>query len=162
MEIVKGEYPPNYKAIAKAFKIKDKKGVVFTYGDELFVPSGGTPDKYLLRHEETHQRQQNAMGVEVWWELYLKDPEFRYNQELEAYRNQYKSMGDLPIEARMSYLEHISTDLAGPIYGNLMTVAEARAVITDGIVPKRPGSFKSNNLRKAKKRQRQNRKKGRR
>lgn len=160
MQIVYGEYPPNYKAIAKKFKIKGRDTIVFTYGDKLYIPSGRTPDKYLMRHEETHERQQLAMGVEEWWKQYLDDPDFRFAQELEAYRAQYRSMATLALDQRVGYLNHIATDLAGEMYGNLMTVKEAEAAITDGIVLKHVGSSNKNN-RVAKKRQRQNRKKGR-
>lgn len=160
MEIIYSEHPPNYKAIAKTFGIKNSGGIVFTYGDKLYVPSGQEPDKPLMRHEETHARQQANIGVKAWWDRYLVDPQFRFEQELEAYRNQYRSMATLTLEQRIGYLNHIATDLAGPMYGNLMTKDQAKAGITEGIILKRVG-FAGKNIRKSKKRERQNRKKGR-
>jgi hypothetical protein len=158
------DVPPNYDEIAAVFKIKDRLRVVFTYGNTLYVP-GGTAikiDKPLMKHEETHARQQKAYGVDDWWERFLHEPAFRLQQELEAYRTQYKNMVDLPLEDRLGYLEHISNDLAGEIYGNMLTAKEAKAVITEGIVLKhtKPGSAGITS-RLLKKRQRQNRKKGR-
>lgn len=160
MEIIYGEHPPNYKAIAKAFGIKNSGGIVFTYGDKLFVPSGQNPDKHLMRHEETHARQQAVVGVEEWWKRYLVDPNFRFMEELEAYRNQYRSMASLSLEQRIGYLDHIATDLCGPMYGNLLTKEEAKAAITKDIILKHIGSTRKD-PRKLKKQQRQNRKKGR-
>lgn len=160
MLIIYGEYPPNYKKIAKTFDIKDKPGVVFTYGHKLYIPSGNEPDKYLLKHEETHERQQLAMGITEWWDRYLVDPGFRFMQELEAYRNQYRSMGTLPLVQRIGYLNHIATDLSGAMYGNLVTKDEAKAEITKDIILKKIHSG-TKNTRKAKKLKKQNRKKGR-
>lgn len=161
MKIIYGEYPPNYKAIAKTFGIKNSGGIVFTYGEKLFIPSGHEPDRHLMCHEETHERQQSIVGVEAWWDRYLVDPGFRFTQELEAYRNQYKSLAALSLSNRVAYLNHIATDLAGPMYGNLITIDEAKAEVTKDIILKHVG-LSSKNRRKAKKRERQNRKKGRR
>lgn len=163
MEIVYAK-PPNYDMVAKAFNIEDMGGVIFTYGNKLYVPGGEKIhiDKPLMRHEETHARQQKKMGIDLWWEQFLGDRNFRLSQELEAYREQYRAMAGLPLEARIGYLDHIAGDLSGKMYGNLMTKEEAKAVITEGIILKhtKPSSPKAD-PRRAKKRQRQNRKKGR-
>lgn len=162
MQIIRGKYPPNYDKIAKTFDIKDKPGIVFTYGDKLFVPSGNRIDVHLLEHEEVHAKQQKQMGIEKWWERYLEDPGFRLQQEVDAYRIQYKSMANLSVRERVGYLDHIANDLSGPMYGSLMTKEEARFIITKDNEPKKAKSTKKSNNRKAKKRERQNRKKGRR
>lgn len=163
MQIVYGKFPPNYGAITEVFNIKGKTNIVFTYGDTLYVPGGSAIDidKHLLRHEETHTRQQAAMGVEAWWDRYLADPGFRFTQELEAYRNQYRSMATLPLKRRIGYLDHISTDLSGPMYGHLLSKEEAKAEITKDIILKHVGAPGHKDLRKLKKIKRQNRKKGR-
>lgn len=160
MQIIYGEYPPNYKAITDVFDIKDHPGIVFTYGEKLYIPSGEKPDKHLLRHEETHERQHAEIGADSWWERYLVDPGFRFEQELEAYRNQYRSMATLTLEQRIGYLNHIASDLAGPMYGNILTFEEAKAEITKDIILKHIGTGDKSS-RRAKKIQRQNRKKGR-
>jgi hypothetical protein len=40
------ELPPNYDEVAKAFDIRGRKGIVFTYGDTVYVPfkKGSIPD----------------------------------------------------------------------------------------------------------------------
>lgn len=160
------EYPPNYAAISKVFDIKDKPGIVFTYGYKLYVPGGKgvEVDKHLLIHEETHAAQQAAMGVEKWWELYLSEPQFRLVNEVEAYRNQYRSMGTLSLSQRKGYLDHIVKDLSGAMYGNVVSPEDAYRLVTDGIKLQGRGTPGKSSLdvRKLKKRQRQNRKKGRR
>lgn len=158
------EYPPNYKAIAKTFNIKGRNNIVFAYGDILYVPGGKSVniDPHLIAHEETHQWQQADIGVEEWWDKYLADADFRFIQEVEAYRNQYCSMNVLPLKRRLDYLDHIASDLAGEMYGNLLSKEDAVRVITDGIILKHPGGKNRQSVRKLKKRARQNKRKGRR
>jgi hypothetical protein len=159
------DYPPNYERIKDAFSIEGNPGVIFTYGDTLYVPGGEriSIDKPLQRHEETHSRQQKKMGIDEWWDMFLSDRNFRLSQELEAYREQYRAMAGMPAHQVAGYLTHISRSLSGEMYGNLMTEQEAVQVITQGInhkTVKRPGSGLL--ARKRKKAQRQNRKKARR
>lgn len=162
MKIIYG-YPPNYDVIAEAFDIKANENVIFTYGDELFVPMGeGTKlDAPLLKHEETHSRQQKEMGIQYWWDNFIFDPKFRLEQELEAYRAQYKAMGSFTPEARAGYLTHIAKDLSSAIYGNVITFEQAVQVITEGINFNKSRYAGGTVARKAKKILRQNRKKGR-
>jgi hypothetical protein len=168
MQVIYGEKPPNYDAIAKTFNIKGRTNIVFAYGDKLYVPGGKSVnvDTHLLVHEETHANQQAMIGVEKWWERYLEDADFRFLQELEAYRNQYRSMNILPLKHRLDYLNHIATDLAGEMYGNLLSKEDAIRAITDGIILKHPGKSKPGKKhlseRQLKKRARQNKRKGRR
>lgn len=161
MKIV-ADYPPNIEKIKKHFPITEN--TVFTYGDTLYIPKGTMPDKPLLVHEETHVKQHEAAGgPEAWWDRYFVDREFRLTQELEAYRNQYKAMAGMPLAQKRQYTQSIALDLAGPLYGNIMTVADAIKLITGK--PTLPTANKpksSTQARKDKKKQRQNRKKGRR
>ena len=85
--------PPIYKLAQEKFGVDFNKGVVFTYGDTIHVANGRlSPD--LLVHELTHVEQQQNFpgGKEAWWELYLKDEKFRFNQEIKAYQAQYKKV----------------------------------------------------------------------
>lgn len=163
MEIVYAK-PPNWERLAEAFDLRDNSGVIFTYGNKLYVPGGQRIqiDKPLMRHEEVHARQQKAIGIDAWWDNFLNDRNFRLSQELEAYREQYRAMAGLPLEHRLGYLDHIASDLSGAMYGNLMTKDEAKAVITEGIILKHTPTGKPRpDARRLKKQQRQNRKKGR-
>lgn len=156
------EYPPNYDVLKKVFNLGDHENVIFTYGDTLYVPQGEKTklDKPLMKHEEKHSEQQLAIGASWWWDRFLSEPQFRLEQELEAYREQYKAMGGMTPQKRAGYLTHIATDLSSDIYGNLMNFEQAVQVITEGIVHKKPSAL-SGAARKARKIARQNRKKGR-
>lgn len=156
-------YPPNFELLSKTFGIPRETNIVFTYGNTLYIPSGKAPDRPLLRHEETHTKQQSAVGgPDAWWDRYIKDIEFRLNQELEAYQVQYAAMFELPHRNRRAYLNAISQDLGGHMYGNLITPEKARELITGKPTQPINLSRSSDKARKAKKRERQNRKAARR
>lgn len=119
--------PPNYEEVKKHFPTADfDKGTLFTYGDTCYCKSI-TPD--LVVHEETHTRQQ--ANPEEWWSRYFVDVEFRLEQELEAYRNQWrfikKNVKDRNQQER--YLSSFAKDLSSPLYGSIVTYSEARSLI---------------------------------
>ena len=125
--------PPNYKQIAETFNLVGKN-VVFTYGDTVYAPSGKGLSRDLEVHEATHMRQQASLGPDAWWEKYLADPTFRALQELEAYREQYQfACTNYDRISRRKLLRHISKDLSGRMYGDMMKTSEAEALIKTGI-----------------------------
>lgn len=126
---VETSYPPNYSEILKHFDIKDRKTIVFTFGDTLHNPGGGNISPDLMAHEETHQRQQGK-SPEDWWEKYLADPDFRLAQELAAYRVQYRAIVGRP--QKRAVLQKISKDLSGPMYGNIISRDQAKQLIKEG------------------------------
>lgn len=120
-------YPPNIEEIRKNFTLK--RGIIFTYGDKLYVPDGGEIDDALMKHEETHTIQQGD-NPDRWWKLYFLDKKFRLNQELEAYRNQYKfAVENYNRPACRRLLAQISKDLSGEMYGNIITKDKAKEEI---------------------------------
>ena len=124
-------YPPNIKEIEKHFDLSGKRPI-FAYGNIIFNPHGSTIDQYLLAHEMTHQAQQGDDPV-AWWDKYLVDPNFRLQQEVEAYQNQYallkRKQGHVNRDGVIKYLYTISAELAGPLYGDLITHSRALKLI---------------------------------
>jgi len=123
MEIVHA-YPPNIDDIRAVFELNDR--VIFTYGQTLYVPSGATIDEPLMRHEETHAKQQGDDPA-GWWSKYLTDANFRVGQELQAYRRQYKAykrMVGSPM-LRRQYLTELALVLSGKIYGEAISTRTA-------------------------------------
>lgn len=127
MKIV-NDFPPNIAAIAKKFPIHGFNPV-FTYGDTLYNPSGGPISDDLMAHEQTHERQQQAIGVEQWWAMYLEDETFRLTQETEAYRAQYKAVQDKPRNWRRLFLQAIARDLSSKLYGSIINTKQAKELI---------------------------------
>lgn len=129
MKIVK-EYPPNFKLIALAFNLQP--GVIFTYGDTIYNPTGAMIDLPLMKHEEVHMRQQEAYGVKKWWGRYLVDKDFRTAEEVEAFQEQYlwikRAVND---RNRLAfYLNQLAGFLSSGQYGNILTLEQARQAIS--------------------------------
>lgn len=127
-------YPPNYLEIIKAIPgVKGKGNIVFTYGDTIYRPAVKPMDAFLLIHEEVHAWQQGKKP-KAWWDKYLVDTKFRFEQELEAYRVQWQALlYKAPRDYRRKVLNHICNDLSGDMYGNLCTKTEAKELITNAV-----------------------------
>lgn len=129
MEIIEG-LPPNYAAILKRFPSILGQPVVFAFGDKLYNPGGFPIAPELMKHEQTHQKQQGDDPA-GWWNRYLSEDHFRMNQEIEAYRNQLRAFAASHKDgnAQMRYLIKLAQDLASPMYGGKVTVDEAMTLI---------------------------------
>lgn len=129
--------PPNFKAIAKAFPaVLERKDVVYTYGGIMFNPGDIEIDEPFGLHEACHSLQQEklgkgAEGADKWWKKFIKDPEFRKEQELEAFAVQYRRYCELQPnrDRRARYLHKIAMNFASPIYGNMVSQQEAVKLI---------------------------------
>lgn len=131
MNIVRGK-PPNFKEIVAVFPFASREGVIFTYGDTVYV--NGTPvlPPQLKAHEATHIEQQTRPGnggPETWWARYLEDPTFRLDQELRAHRAEYRTLKTLDRNGAFRALPFIAGRLASPLYGSMITLAEAKRAI---------------------------------
>lgn len=86
-----------------------------------------------LAHEAIHAEQQNhnrALGL-IWWWKYATDAQFRLQEELEAYRAEWRwileNMPDPHINFK--FLDGMAKELASPHYGGLLSVHTAKAYI---------------------------------
>lgn len=126
--MIKIERPPNFEAILAAFPGAADPGVIFAYGEDIYVPSatGGTIDipAPLLAHEAAHGRRQLALEgsiirtgrIELWWEKYIDDPEFRYREELLAHVAEYKVQVSRDRNANARLLMSTAKRLTAPLY----------------------------------------------
>jgi len=117
--------PPHIEKIKAVFNLDGLK-VVFTYGDEIYNPTGENIPEHVICHEEIHSRQQKDIGRDVWWDRYLVDSKFRLDQELEAYRGQYQFVKKIAKNSKVlsNFLSAIAKDLSSKMYGNILTQAE--------------------------------------
>lgn len=129
--IVRG-VPPNVDAIAKVFPQARKLGTIFAWGDTVYV-NDTTADlsPQLRAHEAVHCQRQLEIGIEVWWDRYLTDREFMFQEELIAHRAEYGAIKGLEKDRnRLSaHLNTIAGRLASPLYGNVVTLSEAKQLI---------------------------------
>lgn len=119
------EYPPIIDAIAAHLGEQVRKpGVIFTYGDTVYDPSKVLNKVELAAHEATHVEQQTAMDKDLWWAMYVDDPKFRYEQELEAHRVELEAFEGSRNERRLM-AKAIAKRLSGPLYGGVATYKKA-------------------------------------
>ncbi len=118
MDVIYGAYPPNIDMIAEAFPMALKPGVVFAYGDEIYVPSGKELTHHLKVHEAVHGLRQKEIGLDFWWQRYIEDEVFRYNEELIAHFGEYRSMivENQTRPFRRKVIKFIAKKLAHPLY----------------------------------------------
>ncbi len=134
MEIIH-DFPPNFDEIEKVFG-SIPITVVFTYGDKIYAPGHGDVSENLMVHEQIHMVQQAQVGgPKKWWKLYLKDPIFRLNQEIEAYHYQYRHYARVEKDRnkRIKFLHHISIDLSSTLYGGIVGYRQAMQMIKKGV-----------------------------
>lgn len=129
---VKG-LPPNFEAIVAVFPDAAGPNTIFAFGDVIYVPSGNNLPQELYDHERVHGARQTDIGVERWWNQYLADPKFRWDEELMAHAAEYRSFCTLNRDrnVRSRYLAAVSQRLASPLYGRLMSYREAKRLIVD-------------------------------
>jgi len=130
-------YPPNIADIKKTFPVLENiKGVVYTYGSILFNPDDGGIDSALMAHETVHMIQQGTENdkIKEWWNKYLAEPEFRLDQELQAYQVQYRTYCNNHKDRNSQYkfLNRIASDLSSDQYGNIIAKSEAIKRIKNG------------------------------
>lgn len=109
MKILK-EYPPNYSEIKQY--LKTSENAVFTYGDDIYCPSGAEIPEDILFHERVHTTQQ-AGDPYKWWTRYMHDEDFRFSQEIQAYAEQYDFVKKhFPTRAHKECLHELALNLS--------------------------------------------------
>lgn len=97
--------------------------ICYTYGPVCYSPRELSRD--LIVHESVHTTQQGE-NPDAWWERYGVDESFRYSQELEAYRAQYRYIkGNLGARKAYSHAERFAGDMSAEMYGGMCTKAQA-------------------------------------
>ncbi len=110
-------YPPNFEQIKAVFPKAQGSGILFAHDACIYNPSGIVVPPALIAHEEVHLNRQRDGGSTRWWELYLTDNEFRYNEELLAHVAEFKALragNDRNFVARM--LLSTALRLVAPLY----------------------------------------------
>lgn len=128
MKIVDG-YPPNFEKVAAAFPEAKRKCVMFTYGSVIYAPHGIRVPASLRRHEEIHSHRQSVIGIEKWWDRYIIDKDFRFEEELLAHRAEYNWFRTNRPEQRKRMLKLIAERLSSDLYGCVVPQADAQRMI---------------------------------
>jgi len=131
VKIEYGKRPPNFDQIAAVFPSARKTGIIFCYGDVIYVSSNTPLSEPLVAHETMHSTRQDTIGVEQWWHRYLHDTSFRFEEELLAHSAEYKAFADCGRNERRAALKTIAQRLSSPLYGSMVTKAKASTMLKD-------------------------------
>ncbi len=136
MKII-NDKPPIWKEAHEHFDIDDS-ATIYTWGDVIYNPAGIVIQREYIEHESVHSGQQRAIGgPEKWWEKYITDPAFRYNQEVEAYGRQhaYFCTQNSDRNKRYKHAHILATILSSPMYKIGVNFNEAfRAIRTQALL----------------------------
>lgn len=127
------EPPPNFGEIVKVLPVVARwRGVLFCYGNTIFNPNGVAVPAEIIAHEEKHSARQGN-DPKGWWDRYLSDVEFRFEQELEGYTAQYRHvlLSHASRHDRRRALKLCAASLAAPIYGAMVSEKRARQLLQD-------------------------------
>jgi hypothetical protein len=122
--------PPNFELILRAFPKADQPGVIFAFGDDVYNPSGVNIPAPLIAHEGVHQSAQRKITPERWWERYVAEPDFRYDEELRAHVAEFKAQDyrGLDRNLRAKLLQHTAQRLVAPLYNYPPTKTLTQAI----------------------------------
>lgn len=127
------DFPPMYDDIDAAFNVRGKP-VIFAWGDKVYMPGQACGlSKALTAHEAVHCERQLKYpgGIEAWWRRYIADQQFRLDEEIPAHRAELavlEARAKSP-SMRSHAVSRTAARLAAPLYGNLITVSEAKRVL---------------------------------
>lgn len=109
-------------------EIPDTRNLIITYFDSIYV-NGTIPEDWYV-HEMVHFiRQGNGKDESLARQFciqYCENKEFRYKEELMAYREQLKFLaGKLNKPQTFEHAKYLAKELSSPKYGNLVSFSKA-------------------------------------
>lgn len=116
--MIRIERPPNFEQILAVFPHAGDNGVLFAYGEDIYNPSAVRIPEWLYKHELRHCARQFLNGPVYWWDQYLCNPEFRYQEELLAHVDEYIAQlaGLRDRNARAKLSMRTAARLVAPLY----------------------------------------------
>jgi len=128
------DYPPNIDEVAAVYPMaKTMHGVIFSYGEAIYNPSGQDLPPEILAHEMVHcvRQLKHPEGVQGWWQQYLTNAEFCYNEELLAHKAEYASICERhpSRQTRRQALRHVAKKLSSALYGKVVTFEKAKKAL---------------------------------
>lgn len=123
------DIPSIYYQLRDKFKVSWDDGIIIADSPKLHCKFEIPPEK--LVHEAVHIRRQNEIGRDLWWELYLSKDTFRLEEEVLAYKAEWKFLEKAinNREIRYQLLLEIASHLSSFIYGNIVDQKEAIKLI---------------------------------
>ena len=106
---------------------------LFPWAPDIYNPSGLAIPPDIMIHEAAHIAQQGN-NPEAWWQRYITDKQFRFDQELKANREQYKFVCKVLKDRndRARALRTIARNMAGEVYALNVTMNKIMEMIRNG------------------------------
>lgn|SRR3990167_222726 len=117
---------PNFQVLQDKFGVGDE--TIIAYGNKIFV-KGKSLTGDLLVHELVHCERQrfDEISAKQWYDKYLEDDNFRLQEEVIAYRQQYlyccKVFKDRNKRAKILWA--MAEELSSARYGKIINYSEA-------------------------------------
>ncbi len=126
------DYPPMYDDISKRFGLRPSEPVCFSWGGKIYNPTGLILSPEIVEHESIHGQRQGGrdQGIRDWWQRYIQDRWFRREEEVLAHRVEYEWLlryGNR--QQRKSALPATAEKLSSPLYGEMISLAQAKAIL---------------------------------
>lgn len=127
--------PPIFEKILAAFPGADNPNVLFAYDGAIYNPGAHKLPPELIDHESVHLDRQKEIGADVWWEQYINDGSFRYEEEYLAHLAELKSIvARMPnAKSRDNAVDHITRKLVAPLYDHKIPFHVAHARLRRGL-----------------------------
>lgn len=122
--------PPFWRVLKLFFPAYDPDGTVaVAFGRVVFANQNFSEDFKI--HEETHliQQRRSYVFATLWWVRYLFSKKFRFSQELEAFRRQYRHIKEFGGKDRFNAKVGLAHALSSPLYGNIVSASEAMKLL---------------------------------
>lgn len=122
--------PPILQALIDKFNVDWDKGLLIAWEGKIHSKEPVQQAQKIV-HEATHIREQNRIGNEAWWRLYLEDDTFRFEQEVMAHKEEARFIREniTNREAAFQMIRPIAKSLCSPMYGFNITSEEAFRLI---------------------------------
>jgi len=120
--------PPIFSKLHKAFGVEWGGPLVIAYKDTIYHTGPLHPS--VIVHENVHLARQGK-DADLWYENYIRNPKFRFGEELLAYHAQYDYLKDVIKDRNelSKWLWRLAQDLSGPMYGKVISHREALKLI---------------------------------
>lgn len=127
--VVSHVIPPIYGELKKKFGVNWDKDLIIAWDGKIHSKGDIWPQKIV--HEQVHLKQQEKLGNEAWWKLYLESDVFRFQEELLAYRAEANFIKKYikNREDKFHIIREIAKNFSGETYGNLVNFDEAMKLI---------------------------------
>lgn len=124
------EKPPMVEVCEKYFGANWNRGTIFAYKGTIHAKNPSTVTEDVVAHEQVHLEQQRMFGdADLWWDMYLRDPEFRCKQEVPAYKAQLAyALEHYNRNYRKALRQHIYASFSG-LSGGTITLAQAEQLL---------------------------------